>query len=110
MQKAVLFAALVFASGLAAGSPALGNEAPPAWAYPVTTPGLKPSPDDGVPRHVPDSEATFTVTQSRDPFFSPDWHPDDHPPMPEIVAKGRKPGALACGFCHRAEGSIAPSP
>jgi cytochrome c553 len=103
-----LFVSLFVVSGLAAGTPSQGADAPPTWAYPVTPPGPKPSPDDGIPRHVPDSEAAFTVTQSRDPFFSPDWHPDDHPPMPEIVAMGRKPAALACGFCHRADGSGGP--
>jgi len=103
-----LFVSLFVVSGLIAGSPAQGADAPPAWAYPVTPPGPKPPPDDGILRHVPNSEATFTVIQSRDPFFSPDWHPDDHPPMPEIVAIGRKPGALACGFCHRADGSGGP--
>jgi cytochrome c553 len=108
MRAPVLFAALVCASGLMAGNIALGGEAPPTWAYPVSPPGPKPPPDDGIPRRVPDSEATFTVTQTRDPFFSPDWHPNDHPPMPEIVSNGRKPGVLACGFCHRADGSGGP--
>jgi hypothetical protein len=28
----------------------------------------------------------FTITQERDLIFAPDWHPDDHPPMPEVVA------------------------
>ncbi|MBV8094801.1 MAG: c-type cytochrome, partial [Acetobacteraceae bacterium] len=99
--------ALFLALGLA-GSPALANDGPPAWAYPVNPPGLKVTPDDGVPRHVPDSDAAFTLTQIRDLFFAPDWHPEDHPPMPEIVAHGRKPDVLACGSCHRADGSGGP--
>jgi cytochrome c553 len=93
---------------LAAESPVLGDEAPPEWAYPVNPPGLKPTPDDGVPRHVPDSEAAFTLTQIRDLNFAPDWHPEDHPTMPDIVARGRKPDVLACGSCHRADGSGGP--
>ena len=48
----------------------------PAWAYPWA-PDFKAPPDDGVPRHVPDSSAAFTVTQERDLFFAPDWHPDE---------------------------------
>jgi cytochrome c553 len=44
----------------------------------------------------------------RDFFFAPDWHPDDHPPMPEIVSQGRRPDVFACGFCHRADGSGGP--
>jgi hypothetical protein len=34
----------------------------------------------------PDSAAAFTITQERDLIFAPDWHPDDHFPMPEVVA------------------------
>jgi cytochrome c553 len=61
-----------------------------------------------IPRHVQDSSATFTTTQERDLFFSPDWHLADHPPMPEIVAHGRRPDVRACGSCHRAEGTGGP--
>ena len=104
MRYFVIFVACL----LAVESPVLGNEAPPAWAYPVNPPGLKPAPDDGAPRHVPDSDAAFTLTQIRDLNFAPDWHPEDHPPMPDIVARGRKPDVLACGSCHRADGSGGP--
>jgi cytochrome c553 len=57
---------------------------------------------------VPGSDRAWTLTQVRDSFFSPDWHPQDHPALPEIVAHGRKPDVLACGFCHRAEGTGGP--
>ena len=57
--------AIIVALLLAVGGPALGSEAPPAWAYPVNPPGLKPAPDDGTPRHVPDSDAAFTLTRIR---------------------------------------------
>jgi cytochrome c553 len=79
----------------------------PAWAYPWA-PDFKAPPDDGVPRHVPDSSASFTIAQERDLFFVPDWHPDDHPAMPDIVAHGRRPDVRACGSCHRAEGTGGP--
>ncbi len=80
----------------------------PAWAYPITPPDFKLPPDDGKVHHVPDSSAAFTTTQLRDRFFAKDWHPDDHPPMPDIVAFGRKPDVLACGHCHRVDGSGGP--
>ncbi|MBV9249560.1 MAG: hypothetical protein JO227_10010 [Acetobacteraceae bacterium] len=84
------------------------DDAPPAWAYPVNPPDFKMQPDDGTLRHVPDSTAAFTVTQARDLFFTHDWHPSDHPPLPEIVAYGRKPEVMACGVCHRADGPGGP--
>src|SRR2546429_3462398 len=37
--------------------------------------------------------------QIDDGFNPPDWFPEEHPPMPEIVATGRKP-ARACALCH----------
>ncbi len=79
----------------------------PDWAYPWA-PDFKVAPADDTPRHMPDSGATFTTRQARDLFFSPDWHPADHPPMPEIVAAGRRPDVRACGSCHRAEGTGGP--
>jgi cytochrome c553 len=44
----------------------------------------------------------------RDLFAARDWHPEEHPPMPEIVAMGRKPDVFACGVCHRADGPGGP--
>ena len=79
----------------------------PAWAYPWV-PDFKVAPADDVPQHVPDSTASFTVKQERDLFFVPDWHPDDHPPMPDVVAHGRMPDVRACGSCHRAAGTGGP--
>jgi len=106
MKKFVVFFSL--ASGLAVGAPAQSPGSPPPWAYPVHAPDFKLPTDDGSLRRVPDSTAGLTLTQVRDLFFAPDWHPDDHPRMPEIVARGRKPDVYACGFCHRADGPGGP--
>lgn len=81
---------------------------PPNWAYPVNPPNFTPRVDDGSQRRVPDSTAGYTVTQLRDLFAAPVWHPDDHPPLPPIVAHGRKPAVFACGVCHRADGPGGP--
>ena len=81
---------------------------PPAWAYPVAPPDTKPTPDDGTIRKVPGSRTGYTLTQLNDRFAAPDWHPGDHPRMPGIVAHGRKPDVLACGYCHRADGPGGP--
>ena len=104
-------AALVAGASLAlpfAAAPTAFAAEPPAWAYPVNPPGFKPSADDGTARHVPGSSVSYTLGQVRDRFVAPDWHPADHPTMPEVVARGRKPGVFACGYCHRASGPGGP--
>jgi len=95
-------------SMLGSGPSAHGAEGPPSWAYPVNPPDFTLRPDDGKLRHVLDSTVAYTVAQTRDRFLAPDWHPEDHPPMPEVVARGRKPDVFACGFCHRADGPGGP--
>ena len=79
----------------------------PAWAYPWD-PNVKVPPGDDVLHRMPGSTAAFSFKQARDLFFSPDWHPDDHPTMPEVVERGRRPDVRACGSCHRAEGTGGP--
>ena len=66
-----------------------------------------PPPDDR-PNSLPGSNATFSWKQARDLFVAPDWHPEAHPAMPEIVANGRNPDIRACGSCHRVEGTGGP--
>lgn len=73
------------------------------WAYVVLVPAA-PVKDDGTPKHVPGSPVAFTIEQTRDGFNVPDWYPDDHPPMPEIVAHGKKPAVRGCGYCHLPNG------
>ena len=94
------YALLAVAAGVAADA----ADTLPVWAYPVNPPGLKPAPDDGSLKQVPNSAAAFTMTQIRDLFTPPDWHPDNHPPMPDVVGRGNKPGQFACGFCHLPNG------
>jgi len=109
----VLGLALIAPAVLAqAGSGASALAAPastdhPAWAYPWA-PNFTVPPADDVPQHLPGSTATFSWVQARDLFFAPSWHPEDHPAMPEVVARGRKPDVRACGSCHRAEGTGGP--
>ena len=72
------------------------------WAYPVTP---KPEPlDNLVLKQVPGSERAYTQAQIDDPFNPPDWFPDEHPPMPQIVAQGDKPAVRACAQCHLPSG------
>ncbi len=99
---------LALAFLLSTVAPTFATETPPAWAYPVNPPDFRPRREDGIPRHVPESNAAYSVTQLSDRFLAPVWHPDDHPPMPAIVSQGRKPAVYACGMCHRENGSGGP--
>jgi cytochrome c553 len=107
-QKFALLFMILSAPDLAADAPPQNEAEPPAWAYPVNPPDFKPPPDDGTLKHVPDSTAAYNVGQLRDLFSAPDWHPEDHAPMPDVVMHGRKPGVYACGVCHRADGPGGP--
>lgn len=85
--------------------------APPYWAFAVDPPAASDAdakPADNTPQHVPGSTAAFTVTQTKDFFSPPDWHPDGHPPMPDVVSHGRKPEVIACGYCHLPNGQGRP--
>jgi cytochrome c553 len=76
----------------------------PAWAYPLQEPGRDRPADDGTLWRTPDSELEFTWTQINDRFNPPDWYPNEHPSMPEIVAHGRPPRVRACAQCHMPHG------
>ena len=108
MREFTLILALSLAFVFSAATPTFSADEPPAWAYPVNPPDLKPRLEDGILRRVPGSSTTYSVTQLRDRFIAPVWHPGDHPPLPQIVAQGRKPNVFACGFCHRADGPGGP--
>ena len=108
LRKFKAFFWFLLASTLVAGVPVSGQEDPPAWAYPVNPPDFVPTLDDGRLQHVPDSDASYKLSEIRDLFVAPDWHPEDHGPMPEVVMHGRKPQVYACGCCHRADGPGGP--
>ena len=97
-------------SGLALGSAALAaGDGVPIWAYPVPQSMPKPSkPDNTVQKKVPGSKAHFTEAGTNDRFNPPDWFPKDHPPMPQVVAHGRAPNVMACGYCHLPNGQGRP--
>jgi len=80
-----------------------------AWAFPLNPePDLRaPAPDMHKPLHVPGSRRTYTRAQYAGMLGAPDWFPQDHPPMPQIVARGRAP-AWACAFCHQPNGQGRP--
>ena len=88
---------------------------PPPWAYPMNPsrvpgapPASAPEADRNAPHTVPGSDKVMTLTQIRSPFDVPDWHPEGHPTMPEVVARGRRPDVRGCGYCHYPNGKGRP--
>ena len=113
--------ALVALALLVMGAYALAQQAPapagpvpqnlPAWAWGVM-PRRRPHrparlrPAARRRRYDPALEGSrvgLTRTQLRGIPTIPDWHPEDHGPMPDVVSKGRQ-GVRACGFCHLPNG------
>jgi cytochrome c553 len=97
----------------------------PLWAYGFRTPPAAgetatfPSPPTHklrvnedtaaqlAPQHVPGSDAAYSLLDIRYGGQVPDWFPNEHPPMPRVVAHGSAklgPAALACAFCHLPSG------
>jgi cytochrome c553 len=77
---------------------------PPSWAFPVAEKVLPPAPvDDGKPKQMPGSSRSYTQKEIGDNNNPPDWYPDEHPPMPNVVAHGAK-DVRACSTCHLPNG------
>jgi cytochrome c553 len=94
-------------------APPAGEAALPAWLFPIDPNSIRPpkdppKPDDKEPLTLPHSMESFTAARIADRFNPPDWHPEDHGPMPDVVAKGRKPDVWACAFCHTPTGQGRP--
>jgi cytochrome c553 len=113
--------ALVFAAVTGAATAAYAGDAPPPWAYgfttpvPPGTPQAPPNPAqvlDKVTLHtLPGSKFTFTRAQIANRYGPADWFPEDHPAMPDIVARGKEmaqPQVYACSLCHYPNGKGRP--
>ena len=117
MRRSVGLVVLAVTPLLVAGVLRAAGE-PPAWAYavgpapapgaaPPAAPAAQPAPDT-TPKQLPGSTLTFTLPQIRDAFGPADWFPGDHPTMPEVVAKGKRPDVRACSLCHYPNGKGRP--
>lgn len=121
MRRLLGVVILALASVVAVGV-LLDASGPPPWAFgfampppPVGTPAPAPpaapppaaAPDETL-KHLPGSTLSFTMAQIRDAFGPADWYPGDHPPMPDIVAHGKRPSVRACGLCHYPNGKGRP--
>jgi len=113
--------AVAFAGVTGVATAVQAADAPPPWAYGFTAPpppgaGLPPANppaqlDNTTKLNVAGSTLTFTRAQVANRFGPADWYPGDHPPMPEIVAKGKEgaqPQVFACSLCHYPNGKGRP--
>src|SRR4051794_17450520 len=105
-MKTMFVSATALIIAVAAGTAAYaqqGGDVPPPWAYgfltpppaaapqPAGAPPAPPPPPDNVTKlTVPGSQLTFTRAQLANRFGPADWFPQDHGPMPEIVARGKE--------------------
>ena len=113
MSRRTWFLGLAFASTLSvsiasqqpAGVQSTALPAPvprePSWAFQVQG-GSLPA-ESPEPKSIPGSTHKYTPKEIDDLTNPPDWFPDQHPPAPAVVQKGR-PGVLACGSCHLMSG------
>lgn len=84
-----------------------GAVAFPEWAYPgCPARAERAAKDEAEPVTVPGSARTVTRGQIHDASVTVDWFPEEHAPMPPIVA--RQPGKAGCGYCHLADGAGRP--
>jgi cytochrome c553 len=115
--RAFVVVALVIVA--ARGSAAVAAEEP-FWAYGFNGPPSREAakapqtaapPDNKTLLHVDGSQLSFTRAQVTNYFEPADWFPAEHPPMPDIVAHGKKtatPPVIACALCHLPNGSGRP--
>jgi cytochrome c553 len=120
-MKGFLLAGLACGAVAAIATTVQADDGPPAWAYGFAiplmpgTPPAEPTPAqvlDNVTLHsLPGSKYSFTRAQIADRNGPADWFPEDHPAMPEIVAKGKQfaqPQVYACSLCHYPNGQGRP--
>lgn len=80
------------------------------WAFVLNDPppdgAEAPDPDEIV--SVPGSNLSMRRSDISINNGPPDWHPEGHPAMPEVVARGGGEGVVACGYCHLPNGQGKP--
>jgi cytochrome c553 len=97
------------ATMLVAAAPGVAQQtdfAVPAWAFPTLKAEFPSSvrASDTTVRTLAHSGRSFTGRQISDAINPPDWHPESHPPAPDIVIHARPEVKYACGLCHLPDG------
>ena len=73
-----------------------------AWAYPVPDTNPPPAGDAKEIKRLPGSTKSYTQAQIDDQLNPPDWFPQEHAALPDIVEHGFQ--VQACGSCHLMSG------
>ena len=123
-MKKLFVTTAAFSFGVLAVTAAQAADAPMPWAYGFLTPlSSQPAsgpaaptnppapPDDVTKLTISGSALTFTRAQLANRYGPADWFPQEHSPMPEIVAHGRQsasPTIFACSLCHQTNGKGRP--
>jgi cytochrome c553 len=77
----------------------------PDWAFPPKEQqAVAAASNVNQPMQVPGSSRAYTRAEVNAQMSPPDWFPDEHPPMPEIVAHGNGTTVRACIGCHLPQG------
>ena len=72
------------------------------WAYPVPDKNPPPAGDAKEVKRLPGSTKSYTQAQIDDQLNPPDWFPQEHASLPDIVEHGFQ--VQACGSCHLMSG------
>jgi len=73
-----------------------------AWAYPVPNTNPPPTGDPKEIKKLAGSSKSYTQAQIDDQLNPPDWFPEEHGALPDIVQHGFQ--VQACGSCHLMSG------
>jgi cytochrome c553 len=74
------------------------------WAFPIRDKVQAVIDERNGPQNVPGSTKSYTQDEIDDLQNPPDWFPDEHAPLPKVVAHGADGGVLGCASCHLASG------
>jgi cytochrome c553 len=83
---------------------AAGAQTRPSWAFLAPDKEQPPAKEEAGPIHVPGSSKTYTAKDIDNLANPPDWYPDEHGPLPKVIAGAPGATALACGSCHLMKG------
>jgi cytochrome c553 len=99
----LVLAIVTLVSAVVRSQTPLPNPTPrqPSWAFQVIEAQLPAETPE--PKTIPGSARKYTPKEIDDLYNTPDWFPDQHPPAPAIITKGKQ-GAMACGSCHLMSG------